>query len=73
MGARSSQGLVLREAQKMAERPEEWLRQFAEFREAAGAVWGAVQHDLDLLDKALAAERALKKQLRKGSRRCLTS
>ena len=67
------QGLVLREAQKMVERPEGWLQQFAEFRAGGPTVWGAVQRDIDLLDKALAAERALKKQRRKESGCCPTS
>jgi hypothetical protein len=58
-------GLVLWEAQKMAERPEGWLRQFAEFRAAVGTVWGALQRDLVLLDRTLEAERAPKKQRRK--------
>jgi hypothetical protein len=61
------QGLVLFEAQEMAERPEGWLRQFEEFRAAGGSVWASVQRDLDLLDKALTAERALKRQRRKDS------
>jgi hypothetical protein len=62
------QELVLREAQWMAERSEGWLQDFAEFRTAADAVSRVVQQDLDLLGKARAAERTLKKQLEKNSK-----
>jgi hypothetical protein len=59
------QGLLLREAQRMAALPDGWLQHFAEFRAGADAISGKVQRDLDLLDTALAAERSLRKHLEK--------